>query len=273
MTDSSTSRIFVARHSERVVLVTGGGSGIGLATARRFASEGARVYVLGRNSAQLSAAAEDAEADGLQLTPLLGDVTDADSVGQAAESLLGSTGRLDVLVNNAGLAAPSTRTDDELFAENLKDRLSVDVLGTCQAVQAFLPGMCRGSSILNMGSVYVVAAATGSGSYSAAKAAVIGLTRSLAVELGPLGIRVNCVSPGWVDVSKWDDYFADETLHHLRTEFARVPLRRAVTPEEIAAVYSFLAHEDASAISGQDIVVDGGMSADLFVTPTVPGLG
>lgn len=80
------------------------------------------------------------------------------------------------------------------------------------------------------------------------------------------------MSPGWVDVPKWEDYFEGATLQHLRGNFTRVPLRAAVTVDEIAAVYAFLAHEDAAAISAQDIVVDRGMSADLYVAPTVPGL-
>jgi meso-butanediol dehydrogenase/(S,S)-butanediol dehydrogenase/diacetyl reductase len=255
------------------VVVTGGGSGIGLATASRFAADGASVYIVGREESTLSQAQHDLRrAAGIEVTPLAGDVTDRNSMNDVA-ALVGSRERgIDVLVNNAGLAAPSTSTDDDGFTFNLRSRLAVDVEGTAIATTAIAPVMRAGGSVLNMGSVYATTSAAGAASYSAAKAAVIGLTRAFAVELGPRGIRVNCVSPGWVDVDKWDAYFSSQTLEHLRGQFTRAPLRAAVTADEIASVYAFLAHEDASAISGQDIVVDRGMSADLYVTPTVPGL-
>lgn len=262
------------RHAGRVVVVTGGGSGIGLATACRFAAEGAVVYIVGRDHERLSQACKQVgETSGLALRPLVGDVADHASMAAAAASVVEAEAGVDVLVNNAGLPAPSTSIDDDTFVANLQDRLATDVIGTAVATRAFAPHLRVGGSVLNMGSVYAGTAATGSASYSAAKAAVIGLTKTFAVELGPRGVRSNCVSPGWVDVPKWEDYFDAATLHHLREDFARVPLRAAVTAEEIAGVYAFLAHEDAAAITGQDIVVDRGMSADLYVTPTVPGLG
>lgn len=260
------------RHAGRIVVVTGGGSGIGLATAGRFAADGASVYIIGRDEKRLETACRELRDDsGVIVTPVVGDVSDHDSMNAAAASITEPHNGVDVLVNNAGLAAPSTTTDDSSFVANLRDRLMVDVVGTAVTVAAFSPHLRSGGTILNMGSVYATTAATGSGSYSAAKAAVVGLTRTLAVELGPRGIRVNCVSPGWVDVSKWDQYWDEPTLQHLRNEFARVPLRSAVSAEEIASVYAFLAHADAAAISGQDIVVDRGMSADLYVAPTIPG--
>lgn len=261
------------RHSGRVVVVTGGGSGIGLATAGRFAAEGAHVYIVGRDEPKLLAARDHLRRTAaVEVSPVAADVTDPTAMEEAAALISSRENHIDVLVNNAGLAAPSTPTDDEGFVANLRTRLSVDVEGTAVTTVAFAPELTSGGSVLNMGSVYATTTAAGAGSYSAAKGAIVGLTRTFAVELGPRNIRVNCVSPGWVDVDKWDDYFTDETLHHLRGQFTRVPLRAAVTPEEIASVYSFLAHEDSAAITGQDIVVDRGMSADLFVTPTIPGL-
>ena len=261
------------RHAGRIVVVTGGGSGIGLATAARFGAEGASVYIVGRDESKLDRARRQLlDERCVKVTPLTGDVADPASMAAAAAAVSTDDQGIDVLVNNAGLAAPSTSTDADDFIANLRDRLSADVVGTAVTTTAFAPFLRRGGSVLNMGSVYATTAAAGAASYSAAKGAVVGLTRALAVELGPRGIRVNCVSPGWVDVPKWDACFDAPTLQHLRGAFTRVPLRAAVTVEEIAAVYAFLAHEDAAAISGQDIVVDRGMSADLYVTPTVPGL-
>lgn len=261
------------RHTGRVVVVTGGGSGIGLATAGRFAVEDASVYIVGRDESKLEKACRQLrDTQGVEVTPLAGDVSDPESMAVAAAAVTAREEGVDVLVNNAGLASSSTPADDDGFIPDLRDRLSVDVVGTAVTTVAFTPCLRRGGSVLNMGSVYATTPAAGTASYSAAKGAIIGLTRTLAVELGPRGIRVNCVSPGWVDVPKWEDYFEEVTLQHLRGNFSRVPLRAAVTVDEIAAVYAFLAHEDAAAISGQDIVVDRGMSADLYVAPTVPGL-
>lgn len=262
-----------ARHDGRVVVVTGGGSGIGLATSRRFALEGATVYILGRDKDRLVTAADQLRLDDdLTVTPVVADVTEPVSMAAAAVEIATRSGHVDTLIANAGLPAPSTDVADANFVTNLRDRLSIDVIGTAVTAQSFLHVLTRGSSVLTMGSVYATTAASGAGSYSAGKGAVIGLTKALAVELGPRGIRVNCVSPGWVDVEKWDNYFGDETLQHLRGGFERVPLRAAVTADEIASVYAFLAHEDAVAITGQDIVVDRGMSTDLYVVPTIPGL-
>ncbi len=263
----------IQRHTGRVVVVTGGGSGIGFATARRFAAEGASVYIVGRDKLKLEDAGRQIlDALSVTVTPVTGDVCDPASMGAAAAAVAAREKAVDVLINNAGLASPSVPAGDDQFVTDLRDRLSVDVIGTAVTTASFAPFLRPGGSVLNMGSVYATAGAAGTASYGAAKGAIVGLTRTLAVELGPRGIRVNCVSPGWVDVPKWEDYFEEPTLHHLRKDFTRVPLRAAVTADEIAAVYTFLAHEDAAAISGQDIVADRGMSADLYVTPTVPGL-
>lgn len=264
------------RHQDKVVLVSGGGSGIGLETARRFHSESAHVVLLGRNAHRLKSVVdsweENSPATGVEYEEC--DVSDAASVSAAVEAIRNRTGRIDVLVNNAGLAEGSVDAESPDAEENFRARLEIDVIGTLLMSRAVAPVMAEAGAgvILNMGSVYAYGGAHGAGSYSVAKGAIVALTRTLATELGPQGMRVNCVSPGWVDVEKWDDYFSETTLHHLRSAFTRVPMRRAVQASEIAAVYSFLASEDASAISGQDIIVDGGMTADLHVVPTVPGL-
>lgn len=261
-----------SRFGGKTVVVTGGGSGIGYATAKRFAIDGADVYIIGRSEPRLKDAAEQLAVDGVVVAAFAGDVADSASMTAVATTINDRAGGIDVVVNNAGLSAPSNPVDAPEFADDLAQRLAVDVMGTAVTTTAFLPYLRRGGSVLNMGSVYATTPEHGSGSYSAAKGAIIGLTRTLAVELGARGIRVNCVSPGWVDVAKWEDYFDTATLAHLRGGFDRVPLRAAVTVDEIASVYAFLADDDAAAISGQDIVVDRGMSSDLYVSRTVPGL-
>jgi NAD(P)-dependent dehydrogenase (short-subunit alcohol dehydrogenase family) len=264
------------RHRDKVVLVTGGGSGIGLETARRFHSEAAHVVLLGRNAGRLESLARswDSNGSGGDVTFEVCDVAAASSVNAAVAAIQKKTGRIDVLVNNAGSAEGSVDAESAQAEANFRARLEIDVMGSLLMSRAVAPMMAAagGGAVLNMGSVYAYGGAHGAGSYSAAKGAIVALTRTLATEFGPYGIRVNSVSPGWVDVEKWDEYFSGSTLDHLRTAFARVPLRRAVHASEIASVYSFLASDDASAISGQDIVVDGGMSADLHIAPTIPGL-
>lgn len=262
------------RHKGKVVLVTGGGSGIGLETARRFHSESAQVVLLGRNPERLESIVRTWDGNGPEANVgfEVCDVSDATSVSAAVGAVRNRTGRIDVLVNNAGSAEGSVLAESPQAEANFRARLEIDVIGTLLMSRAVAPLMAEAGSgvVLNMGSIYAHGGALGAGSYSAAKGAIVAMTRTLATEFGPQGIRVNCVSPGWVDVEKWDDYFSDTTLHHLRTAFTRVPMRRAVHASEIASVYSFLASDDASAISGQDIVVDGGMSADLHIVPTVP---
>jgi NAD(P)-dependent dehydrogenase (short-subunit alcohol dehydrogenase family) len=263
------------RHHGKVVIISGGGSGIGLETARRFHSEGAHVVLLGRNAERLALTVKswEREPSTAAVDFEVCDVSDATSATKAVSAILARTGRIDVLVNNAGFAEGSVEAESPRAEENFRSRLEIDVIGTLLMSRAVAPVMAgTGGVVLNMGSVYAYGGAFGAGSYSAAKGAIVAMTRTLATEFGPQGIRVNCVSPGWVDVEKWDDYFSDATLQHLRTAFSRAPMRRAIHASEIASVYSFLASDDASAITGQDIVVDGGMSADLHIVPTVPGL-
>jgi NAD(P)-dependent dehydrogenase (short-subunit alcohol dehydrogenase family) len=264
------------RHRDKVVIVTGGGSGIGLETARRFHSESAHVVMLGRNPERLESIVRswDANESAADVSFQVCDVADAASVSAAVTAIRARTGRIDVLVNNAGSPEGSVDVESAQAETNFRARLEIDVLGTLLMSRAAAPVMAEtgGGAVLNMGSVYAYGGAIGAGSYSAAKGAIVALTRTLAAEFGPQGIRVNCVSPGWVDVEKWDNYFSATTLNHLRRAFSRAPLRRAVRASEIASVYSFLASDDASAVSGQDIIVDGGMSADLHIVPTIPEL-
>lgn len=143
------------RHTGRVVVITGGGSGIGLATAGRFAVEGASVYIVGRDESKLEKACQQLrDAQGVKVTPLTGDVSDPESMAAVAAVVTAREEGVDVLVNNAGLASSSTPADDDGFITDLRDRLSVDVVGTAVTTAAFAPCLRRGGSVLNMGSVY-----------------------------------------------------------------------------------------------------------------------
>ncbi|HWI70982.1 MAG TPA: SDR family oxidoreductase [Baekduia sp.] len=257
-----------SRFSGRVILVTGGGSGIGLAIARRFAAEGARVVLLGRDGRRLAEAAADIGSDTLT-QPC--DISDRDGPQAAVDVILDRLGRIDVLINNAGNVAGGPVLEETV--ESLNATMATDVAGTLLMSQSAARAMSvnDGGVIINNGSVYARAGAVGALNLSVAKSAIVAMTRTMAIEFAPLGIRVNAVSPGWVDLEeKMTRYFGADTLAYMRGSFERTPLRRLVHPDEVAATFAFLASDDASAITGQEIVVDAGLSANLFVQETLP---
>lgn len=244
----------------KVAIVTGGGTGIGAAVARRFAAEGAHVVVTGRRPEPLEAVA--AETAGLAVP---GDVADPAQAPAAVATAVERFGGLDVVVANAGVGFGGTagEVDDERWARTLE----VNLTGALRIVRAALPALLArgGGSIILVSSVSGLVAAPSSAAYVASKHALIGLARSLAVDYGPRGVRANALCPGWV-VTAMADESADqiaaergitrEQAYAVATE--HVPLRRAGTPEEIAACALFLASDEASFVSGATLVVDGG---------------
>lgn len=245
---------------DRVALITGGGTGIGAATARRFAAEGADVVVTGRRPERL---AEVAEATGG--LAVAGDTTDPTHAEAAAAAAVDTFGGLDVVVAAAGidLGGAAGDVDDEAWARTLE----VNLTGPQVVVRAALPHLLRrgGGSIVLVSSVNGLASATASAAYDTSKAGLLGLTRSLAVDYGPRGIRVNAVCPGWVVTPMGDDDMdglaerrgiSRDEAYALAT--AHVPLRRPATAEEIAACCLFLASDDSSIVTGTSLVADGG---------------
>ncbi len=239
-------------------LVTGAGSGIGAATCRRFRAEGAAVAVL-----DVDADAAREVADELDAPALVADVTDAEAFGRALERAAEQIGGLTVLVNNAGVGAvrPLHRTSDRAY-----DRVvDVSMRGTFNGTRAAAPLLLAagGGSIVNVASVSGIRPTHGEAPYSAAKAAVISLTRSAALEYGP-SIRVNCVSPGLIETPLTASLLADPTA---RTAVERAtPLGRAGTADEVASVVAFLASDLAAYVTGANLVVDGG---SLLPSPQV----
>jgi NAD(P)-dependent dehydrogenase (short-subunit alcohol dehydrogenase family) len=251
----------LGRLDGKVAVISGGGSGIGAATARLFADEGATVIVTGRREAPLREVAE--ATGGLAVA---GDAGDPAHAGSVLARAVDAFGGVDVVVANA--ATGDGRNAADVDDEGWQRALDVNLTGPLRLARAALPSMIErgGGSIVLVSSVSALAASTDSAAYAATKAALIGLMRSIAVDFGPRGVRANVVCPGWVRTPMGDA--AMDALTHvgdrdegyrLATQF--VPLRRAAVPEEIARCCLFLASDDASIVTGAVLVADGGQTA------------
>ncbi len=239
------------------ILISGGTSGIGLATARRFLEEGSRVFVCGIDKAEVAAAIEElrslGDADGLTC-----DVSREKDVEQLVGVAEAALGGIDILINNAGIAhkawflSLSTEEWDRTMAVNLRGMFLV-----AQAVAKLMVERGRGV-IVNMASTNALGGEEEFAHYNASKGGVLQLTRTMAVELGPLGIRVNCLCPGFIDTPLNDALATEEQMRAY--ERAKIPLGRRGRPQEVAAAYAFLASEEASFIHGEALVIDGGQT-------------
>jgi meso-butanediol dehydrogenase/(S,S)-butanediol dehydrogenase/diacetyl reductase len=247
---------------EKVVLVTGGGSGIGEAVARRFAAQGAKVGITGRRAGPLELLASEIGA-----LALPGDVTDAAAINQAVARLAGRFGGLDVLVSNAGIAVIGSieQIDDAAWDSVIETNLN----GTRHAVRAALPHLRKrgGGAIVNISSIGALFAAKGNAVYGTAKAALLALTKSLARDYGPEGIRVNALCPGWVDTEMVEPLLqmlshtrgiTKDAARHLLVQFN--PIQRMGKPDEIARCVEFLATEASSYVTGAVLMADGGQA-------------
>jgi NAD(P)-dependent dehydrogenase (short-subunit alcohol dehydrogenase family) len=241
------------------VLIVGGTSGIGLATARRFLEERSRVFVAGNDDAELKdtlgALADLGELGGMTCDFAV--ETDAEAVVERAGAFLR---RIDVLINNAGIARKSAFLDttadawDRTMAVNLRGMFLV-----ARAVARRMATNGAGGAIVNMASTNALGGEADFTSYNASKGGVLQLTRTMAVELGASGIRVNCLCPGFIDTPLNRD-LEDETFIRAY-ERDHIPLGRRGQPEEVAAAYAFLASDEASFIHGAALVIDGGQTA------------
>jgi meso-butanediol dehydrogenase / (S,S)-butanediol dehydrogenase / diacetyl reductase len=258
----------MADFKDKVALVTGGGRGLGLAIAQRLVQQGAHVAIAGRNNDVLKLAAEQLSGDREAVLTVTADVSIPSEIDRMVQEVLAWRDRLDVVVNNAGIA------DEAPFAEislqNWENVLRINLTAPFLITQRAAAAMSGGGSIVNLASVDAYAADGPFASYVAAKAGLLGLTKAAAAELAPMGVRVNSVSPGWALTDMAVDSTSPAMLQHMRTDFARVPLRRLITPEEVAAAVCFLASSHASGITGTDLVVDGGTLANLYILETLP---
>ena len=240
----------------RTVLITGGSRGIGAACVRRFAAEGCRVAFFWHRAEDAALAlAGELRGRGLDVTGLRCDLTDPAETGDAVRAALAVLGHADVLVNNAGTSHVGLFQDGGEAA--WRDAMAVNLDAAARVTRLVLPGMIgrRQGSVIFVSSMWGQVGASCEAAYSAAKAGLIGLTRALAKEAGPSGIRVNCVAPGLIDT----DMNAHLTAEDLAAIADETPLGRAGKPEEVAAAIAFLAGEEASFITGQVLGVSGGL--------------
>jgi NAD(P)-dependent dehydrogenase (short-subunit alcohol dehydrogenase family) len=236
----------------KVAIVTGAASGIGFATAQRFASEGARVVIADLKSDKATAAAKSIGANALGVAC---DVSDESQVEAAVAQAIRQFGGLDIVVNNAGLMI--FKPLEEQTADDWRRVLSVDLLGAFYFVkQAFLH-MRRGGSIINVSSIHAVETTPLVSAYAAAKAAVVSLTRSASLEGQAKGIRVNAILPGAVDTPMlWEN-------PNVKSGLEQIDRGILGKPEDIAAVVAFLAADESEFVRGSALIVDGGRLGKL----------
>jgi len=243
----------------RAVVVTGGAKGIGFATAERFASAGARVAILDQDERDLSAAIGRLNGNGAGAIGAAADVSKSPDVAAAFARVCREFGRLDVLVNNAGIAF--ARRIDEYTEEELDRLLAVNLKGALLCVRAALPALRQShGAIVSVSSMTGLVGQDIGAVYSASKGGLVALTKSLAIELAPDGIRVNCVCPAGVDtplMRQWADTMPDPE-GVLRQQAAMHLVGRMASPEEIADAIVFLASPSASFITGVALPVEGG---------------
>lgn len=260
---TDAARASARRLADKVACVTGASRGIGEAIARRFAAEGARVALAARDEAACERIAVEISQAGGEAIAVGCDVTLPVSISGAIASVAARWGRIDVLVNNAGLGGPTPLDDPDDSRWNAI--LATNLTAVFRVTREATPFIPRGGRILNLSSVLGRFGVPGYSAYCASKHGVIGLTRALALELAPRRITVNALCPGWVETDMARDSFGRIGLSRSAGEEAgrdaaakMAPLGRVLDPEEVAGLAAYLASGEAKNVTGQALVIDGG---------------
>lgn len=256
------------RLAGKTALITGAGSGIGRATARLFATQGARAAILDRDGESAHSVASEIESEGAEAIAMEIDLADGDKIEGAVMKAAHFLGRLDILVNNA--ATYVARDFFEMSREEWQKVLDVNLTAYFLCARAAAREMRKtsaGGSIINIASVHQRISERLSGAYAASKGGVAQLTRNLAIEFAPYNIVVNCISPGFISTAMSIVDGVDETTTERFVNYyvgsGRIPLGRAGLPEEVAAAALFLAARECTYMTGADLAVDGGLTITL----------
>lgn len=249
----------------RVALVTGAARGIGLAAARKLAREGASILLSDIDAEELAKAEQGLASEKFQIASTVTDVSDGAAIGRMVETAMAQWGRIDILVNNAAIVDDSDIA--HLTPERWHKVMSVNLDSVLFCAQAALPHLQKSPSpsIINIASIQGIRGQPNALAYASAKGGVVNLTRCMAVDFGPIGVRVNAVAPGYIDTrmalmhggqhEHQTDWFQDVFIKH-----GRLPLRRPGTVEDVAGPILFLASDDSRYMTGQVLVVDGGIT-------------
>ena len=263
------SSLLSARLAGQVCVVTAGNQGLGRTIATQLAAHGAQVAFTGRSAESLTATTEELKSLGHgNHLPVVCDVTDEAALIALADTVLGHFGRVDTVVANAGISGP-TKPMVELTLAEWRETQAVNLDGVFLTFRSFAPAMIEkgAGSLIAIGSIVGKRPLAGRSTYAAAKLGVVGLVRTLAVELGPHGVRVNTICPGAVSGPRLDGVFREQARaqgvseEEFRAEFLKdAPLRRMVTESEIGDACAFLASSEALSITGEDLNINAGVA-------------
>jgi len=246
--------------SGKTAVITGGNSGIGYATAKKFKAAGANVIITGRSAERVRAAANELGVKGI-----VADVTDLSAIDNLVGQVKKEFGQLDILFVNAGIFSPAPvgQTTEALF----DTQMDINFKGAVFTIEKFLPVLKDGASIINLSSIFAYTGMANTAIYAASKAALNAYTRTASTELAPRKIRVNSVNPGPFETPIFGKIgMPEEQLNNFSAAILnRVPLKRFGQPEDIANLVAFLASDDASFITGAEYNIDGGMNVNPLI--------